>query len=576
MRKTALVVIMALLLVAFMSTGLSASGKKPYLTNNIPEISLPGVTQENFADAFSVLEEAITEASDSNQVYGFNYPFCGPGGAYGACWWQLDTSLATAGAKWTNQKFAENILRGFMNVQRENGRIPLHGPDTLLSETLKCSSLPKLFRTAYEILERTDDSQLIKDTYDMLKMYLDWWLTERLSETGLIMGIVEEWLPGASDYSLPVETNVEVIEGCYVVSKLADYLGYKADSEYYLKVAEALKAAINSYMWDEKNEHYISLTKNGRKSLQNVWSVASFDVLRHEIADPQHIDALLRDLTDDSLFQWDTRPLTSAAKIDKQYNETKGAYAACQWYGSIWSLRNYSVVEGLEDIGRYDLAGYLALRTVELFDGNYAEFLDPPDGSGQGVLRYSWSASDYIQLIIEHIFGINYDNFTKTLTIAPVLDESLKGQTISLKNVLLPDGGRLSVTIRYESDAVIFSYDTTGAGNFDKVIAIPSYGAEYIAAGKETVTESAGIYGTRYSVNNQKRAKGEIIFAEPAALAKYEALLPADADETDNSATVASKLSGIDIAVRVFPCVFSAGLLIFLIVFIVKERKNKR
>ncbi|MBO4326870.1 MAG: hypothetical protein J5950_06335 [Clostridia bacterium] len=576
MKKTALVVIAALLVFASMSVNIAASGTKPYLTNNIPEISLPGVAQESFADAFSVLEEAVTEASDSNQVYGFNYPFCGPGGAYGACWWQLDTSLATAGAKWTNQKFAENVLRGFMNVQRENGRIPLHGPDTLLSADLKCSSLPKLFRTAYEILERTDDPQLIRDTYSMLKKYLDWWLTERRSDNGLILGIVEEWLPGSSEFTIQVETNVEVVEGCCVVSKLADYLGHNEDSEKYRKEGESLKEAINKYMWDEKNERYISLTQKGRKSLQNVWSVASFDVLRLEIADPQHIDALLKDLTDDSLFQWDTRPLTSAAKTDKQYNETKGNYAACQWYGSIWSMRNYTVVDGLEDIGRYDLAAYLALRTVELFDGNYAEFLDPPDGSGQGVLRYSWSASDYIQLIIEHIFGINYDNFSKTLTIAPVLDESLRGQTISLKNVLLPDGGKLSVTIRYETDAIIISYEASGAKDFEKVIAVPSYGAEYVAVGRETVTEAAGTYGTRYSVNNQKRAKGEIIFAEPSAADKYEALLPDGADDTDNNAADEPGLSGVDIAVRVFPCVFSAGLLIFLVVFIIKERKNKK
>ncbi len=538
----------------------------PYIANNIPKITLPGVTQESFEDAFNVLEEAVVEASENEPVYGFTYPFCAPGGAYGKCWWQLDTSLATAGAKWANQQFAENVLRGFMNVQREDGRIPLHGPDTLLNENLKCSSLPKLFRTAYEILQRTNDAGLIKDTYNLLKKYLDWWLTIRRSDTGLILGIVEEWLPGASDFSIPIETNVEVVEGCYVVSKLAGYLGYKEDSEKYLKEGDMIKAAIRSNMWDEKHERYVSLNGKGKKSvLGSAWSVACFDVFRLNIADPQAVDALLKDLTDDSLFQWDTKPLTSAAKTDKQYNETKGDYAGCQWYGSIWSLRNYSVVEGLEDIGRYDLAGYLALKTVELFDGNYAEFLDPPDGSGQGVLRYSWSASDYIQLIVEHIFGINYDNFTKTLTISPVLDESLKGQTISLTDLLLPDGGKLSVTIEYGEDAVKISYESTGAKSFNKIVSIPSCGSELVAVGKETVTETAGLYGKKFVVDNNKANEGKIIFTSPELVDNF----------IEEVVTEEPGMNGMQIAVIVFPCVFSFALILFLIIYIIKWRKEQ-
>ncbi len=60
---------------------------------------------------------------------GFNYPYMAPGGAYGSNWWQLDGSLNVAGAKWTNQKFVEDIMRGFAEVQAQNpdGRIDLWG-----------------------------------------------------------------------------------------------------------------------------------------------------------------------------------------------------------------------------------------------------------------------------------------------------------------------------------------------------------------------------------------------------------------------------------------------------------------
>ncbi len=78
----------------------------------IPEVQLPGITQTEFGDAFLVMQEAYVDATPESPVYRFTHPFCGPGGAYGACWWQLDTSLALCGAKWVNPRFAENVLRG--------------------------------------------------------------------------------------------------------------------------------------------------------------------------------------------------------------------------------------------------------------------------------------------------------------------------------------------------------------------------------------------------------------------------------------------------------------------------------
>lgn len=570
MKRSILPILLAVMMLLPITNQVQATEDSSYLINNIPEIVLPVVTQESFNDSFKVLEEAAVEASSSNPVFGFEYPFCGPGGAYGACWWQLDTSLATAGAKWTNQEFAENVLRNFMLVQREDGRIPLHGPDSFSTSEGDCSSLPKLFRTAYEILQRTEDKELIEDTYEMLKKYLNWWLTVRRNEkTGLILGVGEEFLPGSSSFLIPVETNVEVYEGCLVVSKLAEYLNKSEDYQRYKSEAENIKDAINTNIWNEKETKYLSLRENGKHSIwTNIWSVASFDVLRHCIATEDRVDILLRDLTDESLFQWDSYPLTSAAKTDSKYNETPGQYAAIQWYGSIWSLRNYSIVEGLEDIGRYDLAGYLALKTVEIFDGNYAEFLNPPDGSGHGVLRYSWTASDYIQLIVEHIFGVSYDSFTDTLTIAPILDSSLKGQTISLKNLLLPDGGKLDLSISYEEECIRISYETTGAKEFKKIIAMSSVDKEYAAVGKSVTKTTVGYSGSQYVVDNGKFLKDEIIFTDPDKINNYEYVPPIDEP-------ICQKAEVIRVYIVIFSCVAFVIICIVTVILLIRRKKHQ-
>ncbi|MBM3289972.1 MAG: hypothetical protein FJY92_07450, partial [Candidatus Hydrogenedentes bacterium] len=90
----------------------------------VPKITLPGIDQAAFADAFKVLDECLIS---NVPVHGFTEPVMGPGGAYGENWWQLDSSLACDGAKWANQSFAEGVLRGFGAVQSQNpdGRIDL-------------------------------------------------------------------------------------------------------------------------------------------------------------------------------------------------------------------------------------------------------------------------------------------------------------------------------------------------------------------------------------------------------------------------------------------------------------------
>ena len=55
------------------------------------------------------------------------------------------------------------------------------------------------------------------------------------------------------------------------------------------------------------------------------------------------------------------------------------------------------------------LAAELAYKTVLAFHQNCAEFVNPFDGSGHGVLKYAWSASQYLELIVEELFGISYD-----------------------------------------------------------------------------------------------------------------------------------------------------------------------
>ena len=170
--------------------------------------------------------------------------------------------------------------------------------------------------------------------------------------------------------------------------------------------------------------------------------------MRFGIADSKKREKLITLMTDDSHFNWNTYPLTSVSKKDSTFTVTEGRYQGnASWSGSVWTLMNETVIRGLIDSGEDSLASELALKTIRTFNHNCAEFASPYDGKGHGVIEYGWTASQYIQLIVEVIFGISYDKETDTVAIVPHLTDELKNEKISIEGHQLANGKFLDVII---------------------------------------------------------------------------------------------------------------------------------
>ena len=79
---------------------------------NAPEIDLPDVTQAQFVKAFETLNICLVKDYPS---CGFQTgPYTGPGGGYGACWWQSDTSYVIGSAIWSVPSIAKAIVEAFL------------------------------------------------------------------------------------------------------------------------------------------------------------------------------------------------------------------------------------------------------------------------------------------------------------------------------------------------------------------------------------------------------------------------------------------------------------------------------
>ena len=428
-------------------------------------IEFPGVLQGDFEYAVECLEICKQESAPQ---YGFRFPYFTPGGAYGKQWWQLDSSLALCGYKWVDRAFCETSLWNFIESQKDDGRICLWGADRLpckvaggdsLGQIENVSSLPKLFDAAYHLLQGSTDEKLKVAAYDMLKKYLDWWFIHRQDQkTGLITAVFEEtfipYLGRAGEYA-SVDTNVEIYVGCHYTELLAIELGKIKDAEELEGRKNCLKQSINQYLWNEERGAYFPYSVKEEKSLDFLMA-STFFPLRMQIAGVDRQKRLIELLKSQEHFNWEVIPLTSVSMKDASFVTTKGEYQGnASWSGNVWTLINEMVVRGLCDCGENALAAELALKTIYAFNHNCAEFINPFDGIGHGVLQYAWTASQYLELLVEIVFGISYDAKNKTVTMAPRIAKELCNERLQIRGLQIAP--RLFIDILIEDSEISYA-----------------------------------------------------------------------------------------------------------------------
>ncbi len=355
---------------------------------------------------------------------GFQLSRHGTRGAYGENWWQLDSSLNLAGSKWANQHFAANVVCGFIEVQNTIRTVASTlGGSTVRGQVADMSRLPRYFEMAYDVVCRSADQQFCEATYESMKRYLSFWLSPSKtdSKSGLVTGAIEDsfaQLTGEPQTEAEVDLNVTVAPGCRNTAKLARHLIKADEALQHEEAFDKLRNAINMHLWNEEKGAYYNYNLKENKHVRRL-IFSTFDPLRLRIAPDERVEKLIPLLVDSKQFNWPVRLVTSIAMTDESFVEAKGAHDGWAWLGDVWTMRNVPIIAGLCDIGRHDLVAELNWFTIRTFNDNYAEYVVPSTGSGEGVARYGWSASQYIQCIIEYLFGVNYDRLQNRLRIFP-------------------------------------------------------------------------------------------------------------------------------------------------------------
>jgi Trehalase len=438
----------------------------------VPKVSIPGLSQTAFADAFKVLDEGLVV---DVPAYGFPYPFMKASGdaKYGDYAWPPDTSLNAAAAAWVNQPFAENVIRGFHEVQSLNpdGRLSGYPWEAVSGQVGDVNQCPEyFFESAYAIAIRSPDPALRAEIYQTMHNYLDWYLSpiKRDQDTGLVTGTWEESVgfpPSSKDLDglsyvrsrAPVSLNVGIAVAASLTADLAADLGKTEEADRYRRVFSELKTAINAFLWDENDGVYYDYNLKTKQMLR-YRTAATFFPFRLAIAPESRQQRLIRRLTDPAEFNWGKTPVPNIAMTeDAPVFDGRN-------FNAIWALTNVPIIKGLEESGRSDLAAELNWSMLKLFHGNYSEVYSL-SGKAEGGQRYGFTAAGYISGVMEHLFGIDYDAVHGQVRIAPHVPKALYGKDLALDDVILPTEGEAKLSVRINQSAAAaakITVDITG------------------------------------------------------------------------------------------------------------------
>ncbi len=407
-------------------------------------------TQNEIDNAIKVIESCYVEETAPDMVKRHFTPG-GFGANYGNYWWSLDYALIVDGAKWLDFTYAKDLVDNLLHTQCEDGRVKLYGKDTFAHSCHgpypdeKRASVPKYFETSYQAAIMSDDNEYIQKAYDLLSKSLEWWFTKRQDEkTKLISAFYEEtFIPNNISLPLvysPMDTNIEVANGCNRCALLAQMLGKSEEYKYYKDKESEIINAVEKYLWCEEEGCFYPyiLTKD-----EHQHTLMSSTFLGYKVKNEEISSKLTDLLLDDSHFNWNTYPLTTVSKKDELFTTIEGKYVGgpC-WSGSVWTLTNFAVIQALLADNKTDLARELSLKTVECFRDNYAEFVNPFTRSGEGVLLYGWTAGQFIQIIIEVLFGISY-SAKDGVSVNPLIDEDF-----AIENLSLPNGTTCNISFK--------------------------------------------------------------------------------------------------------------------------------
>jgi hypothetical protein len=232
---------------------------------------------------------------------------------------------------------------------------------------------------------------------------------------------------------------------CEALAEMARALGRRDEAAQHLSEANAVRSAMNAFLWDESENYYFDRSTADGHFIRTR-TIASVLPLWAGVPDERRAHALIEHILDPAGFNT-LIPLPSVAIDDP-------AFERDMWRGPVWINTAFAVVEGMRRYGFHEQAADFAYRLCDGVyrtygrTGRFYEFYDPTAYGIRDLYRKRgnrWKAMtlgrkpviDFVgwtglvnTMAIEALFGVRQDNGQRIMQ--PRFPKRAVGRTFTL------------------------------------------------------------------------------------------------------------------------------------------------
>lgn len=346
------------------------------------------------------------------------HPFLVPGSCYDNCLWDWDSWLTNVAlrqfAPGEISVYEKGCILNFLEHMDERGRIPIvilpertmpvleDEPDTNVHK-------PCLAQHAAFIVRQSGDAEWLRPYFSRLLRFVRYYEENCRHPNGLYFWIDDFAIGVDNDpctFYRPKRSSASIFLNCLMYRELLAvcFLGEALGVEisHYRQEADALKLAVQTHCYDEKDGFYYSVDLNllpvetgaflhsGAPRhwdclIQRIGCWSGFLAMWSGIATNAQAERMVREnLLDEKAF-WAPFGVRTLSRYEKMYTVVPSNNPSC-WLGPVWGISNYMVFRGLLRYGYEKEARELAEKTVSMLEadlracGEMHEYYDPETG----------------------------------------------------------------------------------------------------------------------------------------------------------------------------------------------------
>jgi hypothetical protein len=350
----------------------------------------------------------ILRAGLLNQRYYFTREALTPSKIHYVGVWHWDQFFHALAYRHVDTRLAEDQLRIVLDHQRADGMLPdaVHDEGTITHLNFPVDAdvtkPPLVGWTALKLFRKSRHLDFLKEVYEPITRWHDWWMRDNSDGDGLCVyrhpfssGLDDSPL---WDYGMPVtspDLNSYLIMAMVSMARIAELIGRKDDAARHIQSAQAMTQRMTARLWDDQRGLFMARTASDIVPVVTPFSILPFwtGMLPETIT-----QRLIQNLTNPDAF-WSGWPLPTVAYNDPTFDPMQ------MWRGPAWMNINYLFVEGLERVGRNDLAGHLRRKSLDLImlHNDIYEYYNPLTGEHppKAAPIFGWTSAVFIDLAIQ-------------------------------------------------------------------------------------------------------------------------------------------------------------------------------